>query len=225
MANDSIFRLLLLVYWLIVQYRPLVSTHVEAFFHLNFRLILLSWPLHYKRLVTKRRIHIAFSSTFTILAMELAFAFICFRQEGFLERKECRIDYVLQEIVFLTIPFLLFLIFTVIIITCHCVITLKLIKRAKLFGTSNGDDHSKLMKASWIVSSLYIILYIPSAIISLTHLFVGDSYTWYVLILQDICGLIFFLNNVVNPFIYCLTLKHFREGYTSFLTCGKRSEG
>ena len=196
-----------------------------SFFYLNFRLTLLSWPLHYKRMVTKKRIHIGFSSTFTILAIELAFVFIYFRQEGFIERKDCRIDHILQEIVFLTVPFLLFLIFTVIIITCHCIITLKLIKRAKLFGTSNGDDHSKLMKASWIVSSLYIIFYILSAVMSLTDLFLGGSYAWYVLIVQDICGLIFFLNNVVNPFIYCLTLKNFREGYRSFLTCGKRNEG
>ena len=144
--------------------------------NLNFRLILLSWPLHYKRLVTKRRIHTGFSLTFTIFATKLIFNFTFFHQEGFIERKECRIDYVLQEIAFLTGPFLLFLIFTLVIITCHCIITFKLLKRAKLFGNSNGDDHSKLMRASWIVTSSHIILYIPTAVVSLTTLFITDPY-------------------------------------------------
>ena len=193
--------------------------------NLNFRLILLSWPLHYKSMVTKKRIHIGISSIFTIFATKLILNFIYFRREGFVEEKHCRIDYVLQETAYLTGPFLLFLIFTLVIITSNCIITFKLIKRAQFFGTSNGDDHSKLMRASWIVTSSYTILYIPTAVVSLTDVFVADPYNLYLLILQDIFALIFFFNNVVNPFIYYLILKDFRTGYTTFLTCSKRNEG
>ena len=188
------------------------------------RLILLSWPLHYKRTVTKKRIHVGFLSIFTIFAIPLVFTFIYFRQDGFIEQKDCTIVYVLQEIAFMTVPFLLFLMFSLVIVICHCIVTFKLIKRARLFGTNNADVTSKLMRASFIVSSSYIILYIPSAVISLTDLFIGNSRALYFLILQDICALILFLNNIVNPFIYYVILKDFRAAYISFLTCGKCDE-
>ena len=188
------------------------------------RLILLSWPLHYKRTVTKKRIHVGILSIFTIFANTLAFTFICFRQDGFIEQKDCTIVYVLQELAYMTVPFLIFIIFSFLIVICHCIVTFKLIKRAKLFGTNNADVTSKLMRASWIVSSSYIVLYIPSAVMLLTDLFIADSRTLHVLILQDICALILFLNNIVNPFIYYVILKDFRAAYISFLTCGKRDE-
>ena len=167
----------------------------------------------------------ALSSTFTLLALVLIFAFIYFRQDGYIEKKHCRLDYVLQEIPFMTVPFIYFLLSTVIIVACHCIITFKLFRRAKLFGKSNTDDHSKLMRASWIVTSLYIVSYIPTVVVSLSTFFIGNSCNLYVLISQDICALIFFFNNVVNPFIYFLILKNFRVGYITFLTCGKRNEG
>ena len=166
-----------------------------------------------------------FTSTFTLMAVSLTFVFINHRQNGYIEKKHCRVDYVLQEIAYMAIPFVYFLLSTLIIVACHCIISFKLLRRTKLFGTSNADGYSTLMRASWIVTSLYIILYIPTAEVSLTTLFIGDAYTLYVLIAQDISALIFFFNNVVNPFIYYLILKNFREGYITFLTCNKPNEG
>ena len=78
--------------------------------------------------------------------------------------------------------------------------------------------NSKLTRACLFTLCAYITLYTPTMVVSGIVFFIPEVVAPYLL---DACLLLYFLNNVVNPFIYYTTLKDFREGYKSLLKCGR----
>ena len=44
-------------------------------------------------------------------------------------------------------------------------------------------------------------------------------------ILLDLSYILFYMNNVVNPFVYYVYLKDFKEGYEALLCCKKKRIG
>ena len=82
----------------------------------------------------------------------------------------------------------------------------------------------KMMKALWLVLSSFLVLYLPVVIVPPYFHVTYQLYPEYLLIARDVCTLIVSLNNVINPFLYYVTMKEFRTGYTDLLSCGKGAE-
>ena len=68
----------------------------------------------------------------------------------------------------------------------------------------------------------YILLYTPIVSVTCVRTIIVDSLGD---ILEDIALLFYFSNNFVNPFIYYMTLRDFREGYRRLLLfCVRHSD-
>ena len=65
----------------------------------------------------------------------------------------------------------------------------------------------------------FLILYSPSMILVLVPNFIPKPIPLIVTILIDMSFLLYYLNNVINPFLYFAALSNFRDGYTCLLTC------
>ena len=66
----------------------------------------------------------------------------------------------------------------------------------------------------------YIVLYTPVIAVTCVGTIFGTlngNSIWD--ILEDISLLCYFSNNLVNPFIYYMTLRDFRDGYKRLLFC------
>ena len=74
----------------------------------------------------------------------------------------------------------------------------------------------KVTKAILLTLGAYLLLYFPSVLISSVTFFIGIPHIFIVL---SIGQLLYFMNNLINPFIYYMTLKDFRQGYQNFLLC------
>ena len=151
-------------------------------------------PLHYKIFVTKKRLYIGFWSLFLFRTIHITIAWTFFRQDKFILLKDCRVGYILPKVVCFTGPILTFVITVVIMLVSYTIITYKLTKRNSIFkGASHSDINSKVMRASWYVLCSFLVLYSPSAIVSLVLLLLMQQpYQVYILIAQDVCNLIFF---------------------------------
>ena len=193
--------------------------------HNNFRLILVLKPLHYKLLVTKKRLHAIFLSVFAFFTVELTVGFIFYRQDKFLSANECIALYILQDLAYVVIIMVFFVTISVVMIINYIIITVKLGQRRKEFSTgssSNSNDiNSKVTRACWVALSAFVILYYPSVLLSLATNFMTQPYPVFMQASLDASFLIYYLNNAVNPFIYYATMADFREGYKSLLMCRK----
>ena len=90
----------------------------------------------------------------------------------------------------------------------------------KKFSNVRGCD-SKLNTAFSIFLGVYILTFIPAytsyIIVNLVEVQHSD-------ILIDVTYLIHFITTFVNPLIFCVVLKDFREGYKNILLCKSTSE-
>ena len=77
-----------------------------------------------------------------------------------------------------------------------------------------SQNNVKLTRAIIVTLTAYILLYAPIISVTCARTFIVD-FPWD--ILEDIALLFYFSNNLVNPFIYYMTLRDFREGYMRLL--------
>ena len=113
---------------------------------------------------------------------------------------------------------------------CNCVIIIRSLAKSKknireledsaMFNTASANE--KLSRAIILTVIAYISFYFPVVVVICINLlssipkFIGN-------ILEDISLLFYYCNNLINPFIYCLTLKNFRKGYAAVLLMRKES--
>ena len=173
-------------------------------------------PLHYKVIVTKKRLHRVFLSAFLFFTMKLTAVFIFFRQDKFLLTGECIALYILQDLPYILFILVFFIIVSVIMLTSYVIITVKLSQRNK---EQSNTINSKVTKASWLALSAFVILYYPSLLLSFATNFFAEPYPVFLLVLLDASFLLYYFNNVINPFIYFATLVNFKVGYKALLTC------
>ena len=180
-------------------------------------------PLHYKLLVTKKRLHIAYSSVLIFCSIEIVIGFVFFSQDKFIDVKVCLVTYILQEVAYFVILILMFTCFSIAMLFNYIIITIKLRQRSNLLvtGVNTSNINSKVTRASWLALSAFIILYTPAVILAVVTNFIQQPYPVFLLVLLDISHLMFYLNSVINPFLYYATLKDFKEAYRSLLTCRK----
>ena len=197
----------------------------------NFRLVLVSNPLHYKRVVTKRRLHIFYVGSFCFFSVKSIIAFTFFRRDV-IENVDCITAYVLIDVAYYTGPVFDFIFGTSCLIINYIILAVKLKQRSqkmksltnKAVDTGNNrgvDVNSKLTRANMITLTIFIVLYTPAILLSCILPFLPKNHEKYTDTVMDILLLAFFLNNVINPFIYYLLLRDFKEGYKILITCGK----
>ena len=187
----------------------------------NFRVILVVNPLHYKRLITKRRLHVAFTLAFLFFLTNVTCYFIFLRQERFIVLKECAVLHVLQYIGYLLMTSCSYT-YSILMFLNSIIITVKLRKRKTVAlgsktGTQINDD--KMTHASWMTLKLFLSFVVPSTLLGVVSNFLQEPYPVFYYILLDLSYLLFYMNNVVNPFVYYVFLKDFRDGYQALLCC------
>ena len=141
----------------------------------------------------------------------------------------CIVANIIKDTAYFAVPVLLFGILTLVFVTDYVATIIILQKRTRerehltnTINTSVMDLNSRLTRATMIALGTYVMLYLPGVAITCIDIFV-DSH--YLFIIQDILLILYFCNNIVNPFIYSFTLKDFREGYKKLLQCKKCSTG
>ena len=106
------------------------------------------------------------------------------------------------------------------------VITIKLQKmKSVALGTKNGTQNNdqKLTQATWMALKLFLLFIGPVTFLGAMTPFLEQPYPMSYDVLLDISYLLFYMNNVVNPFAYYVFLKDFKEGYQVMLCCKKNS--
>ena len=186
-------------------------------------MILVMNPLHYKTLVTKKRLHITFNGMFIFLILEFAIGIVLFRHEKYIDMNECLLAYILKDLAYIIMAMVTFVIFICTMLISYIYVTVKLMQRRRQFRAESGsiDINSKVMKACWLALSAFLMMYTPSVLLTLVSNFMVPPYPLYYLVLLDITFLMFFVNNFINPFLYFYTLNDFREGYKNLLACRK----
>ena len=175
-------------------------------------------PLHYKLIVTKRKIHVTYLSSVFIVSAEVTIAFVFFPENKHIEAEECVLTLVIQNIAYLLVSILNLCICIIILLVSYTIITVKLNQRSLKFSTGS-DINSKFTKASWLTVTAFLILYFPAAVMTIITSFLAQPYSTLIKVLLDSTYLIYYFNNVINPFIYYFTLKDFKSGYKLLVQC------
>ena len=120
-------------------------------------------PLHYKRLVTKRRLHTAFLSLFIFFFTNITCFFIFLRKDRFIFLKECVVLYILQDIPYFLLNIYIYICTISMIINC-ITITFKLRRMKDMaVGSKTGkkENENKLTQASWMTFKLFLLFVVP----------------------------------------------------------------
>ena len=181
-------------------------------------------PLHYKRLIIKTKLHTSILLIFIFVTINIVCLFIFLRQDAFIVLKECVIQHVLQTIPYFTHVGLIYACIITMAVNC-IVITIKLQRMKSIaWGTKTGtqDNDHKLTQATWMTLKLFLLCVVPVTFLGVVTLFLQQPYPMFYNILLDLSYLLFYMNNVVNPFVYYVFLKDYKEGYQAMLCCKKK---
>ena len=188
------------------------------------RVVLVVNPLYYKRLITKKRFHAAFILTFLMYTVELIFMYIFFRRERLTFLNACTYHVLQDTSLFLNVS-VVYVFVASIIVNC-IIITMKLRKMKNVaMGSKTGhqeNDH-KLIQVSWMTLNLFLLFVLPTTLLNIVPYFAPHPLPLVYHILIDISYLLFYMNNVINPFVYYIYLNNFREGFQSMLCCKMNS--
>ena len=134
---------------------------------------------------------------------------------------------ILKKTAYLAMPVLFFSLESIFMFVNYVIIICKL-TRSKISvsdatsGTSVKIPRNNVKLTRTIIMTLtaYILFFLP--IVTVTS--IGTIFGAFTVgslwgILEDIALLFYFSNNLVNPFIYYMTLRDFREGYKRLLFC------
>ena len=192
--------------------------HFIAF---TFRLAMVKRPSYYKNTITKVRLHIAHVISCSFLTIEIAGVFILFRND-LKDIEMCNTPTILHPAVLYTLFLLNFVLVTLLMSANTIWVTVALTTRKRnincIFNSNETD--LKLTRTMLIILCVYIRLYSPTVVLVFIMNVVEKKHN---LIAADVCFLLFFTANVVNPFIYYATLKDFKQAYKNILLC-RRSE-
>ena len=183
----------------------------------------MSNPLHYKRIITKNRIRKTYAVATLFSLIELVIGFTFFRQDQFIRSRECAMQFVLHPSAFI-IRTMVFVVCTVAMLISYIILSVKLRGNTMASKDSARNNHFKLTYASWLTLTFFLLLYLPSSLLAVATNFLEEPYPLYILVSLDISYLLYYMNNVVNPFIYYAVLKDFREGYKRLLCCESKKE-
>ena len=151
--------------------------------------------------------------------MEMGGAFLFLRKDFSQSQTICETANVLHNTGLYTIILLNCTLAAVTMIISFILVVVKLQKKTITFNSEMQNaryNYSKVNKSLLITLVVYISLIIPVIVSFCIKIFVdiGEMLT-----LVNVLMLLFFMNNAINPFIYYLTLKEFKQGYKNLLFC------
>ncbi len=188
-------------------------------------MILISKPLHYKRLITKNKIHKSYCFSFCVWSIEFLFVNVFFQKDTW-DKNWCFVSNNLQKIPFIFLYILNFMIFTTTLIVSYSIVTVKLYRRSRssVTGAGTSDLNAKVTKVAWLAVSAFLVFYLPILAALAVSLLIPKPYPVSLVISSDVTYFTWlYLNNLINPFLYFATLKDFREGYKKLLGCGNNN--
>ena len=191
---------------------------------ISFRLILMKRPLHYKRSITKSRLHLALTAMCVLSTVKIGAGY-------YLCRKDIKQTDIRSNVPDINGLFTIFLInfglMSIVMTVSFTWTTFQLLRRKRkkyIFGSKLPDvlrSDSKFTTALSISFGIYLLTFVPAFastfIIRIVEVPHSDIFI-------DVSFLIHFINTFVNPFIYFVMLKDFREGYKNLLLCKNRVE-
>ena len=191
----------------------------------SFRLIFVKRPLHYKKSITKSRIHLALTAACVLTILETVFAYYFFRKD--IKQSDIRNNAFNHKGLYSV--YLINMGLTTGVITVSFIwTTVHLLWRKRknkyMFDSRLSDTQessSKVTTALTIALGVFIMTFIPAYTCAFGIRIVEVPHQD---ILIDASFLIHFINTFVNPFIYFVILKDFRKRYKSLLLCKKTVE-
>ena len=191
----------------------------------SFRLIFVKRPLHYKKSITKSKIHLVLTVTCILSILEIAGAYYFFRKD--IKQRDIRNNAFSNKGIY-SVLLINFGLTTGVITVSLIWTTVHLLWRKRknkyIFDSRLSDTQessSKVTTALCIVLGVFILTFVPAYTCAFGIRIVEVPYKD---VLIDVSFLIHFINTFVNPFIYFVMLKDFREGYKNILLCKKTVE-
>ena len=88
--------------------------------------------------------------------------------------------------------------------------------------TGKQENENKQTQASWMTLKLFLLFVVPVTFLGMVESFLQQPYLFYNILL-DISYLLYYMKNVVNPFVYYIILRDFNEGFRNILCCNSRN--
>ena len=179
-------------------------------------------PLHYKRMITRRKLHVSYAVMSCFVVVHTVAAVIFLRND-FKPSQMCVTTNVLNNAALYSMVLFYFGIVASVMTMSYVLIVVELRNRKrkmKEFRNNTvpnaADMDSKVTRAIIITLGTYMASCIPSTVATCLVLFVEIP---YMVIILDVTVSCIFINTIVNPFIYYKKLKDFRQGYRNILLC------
>ena len=179
--------------------------------------------------MAKRRINAIYLAFFLTYTGTGSTVFLFCRQD-FSKQHRCRMYTVLMKTAYFAAPILLFSTGSLLMFFNYVITIYKLSQNSKPIKDGRNTkieklpkNNVKLTRAIVMTLTAYIVLYMPVIAVTCVGTIFGTfngNFIWD--ILEDISLLCYFSNNLVNPFIYYMTLRDFRDGYRRLLFCCMR---
>lgn len=190
------------------------------------RLLLVWKPLHYKLMVTKRKLHLTVISIFFIFFLETVLSTLLFHQPYSVWRDYCSSSLILKPLAYYCIIILNYVVLNVIMTVSFFILVKMWRKKAQMSQNSEGSIETKssemiqkLTKATATTLGVYILLQASATVLEFVGSFVSYRDNGHGQMIADYVYIVFYLNNAINPVIYYFTLNDFREGYRRFCLC------
>ena len=165
---------------------------------------------------------------FSFSSVKSVIAFTFFRRD-FKRSDDCITANVLKPSAYYAVIILDYAFATVCLVVNYFILAAKLKKSSRnmksltnsTINKDRVDVNTKLTRVNMITLGIFLALYMPGILLSCVVPFLPKNHEKYTAVIMNYLLLMFFLNNVINPFIYYFVLGNFREGYKTLLTCGR----
>ena len=174
-------------------------------------------PLHYKRSITGSRLHVILAGLCVLTITEFGAAFYIYRKDTNLSAVRTTAN-VFRNNGLYSIFLVNFGLFTLVKAISFIWISVVLYKDNRI---KSLDPDFKVTKALSFALGVHLCLYVPAVSCAFVERYVNIP---HMIIVTDVCLLLFFMNTIVNPFIYFITMEDFRQGYKKFLLCKNTNE-
>ena len=154
---------------------------------------------------------------------------LMFSRNKFRGNTDCTAAHVLGVVPYHIIITTNYVIFTVIIVIKYTILVIKLHQRKKQLRYVINRDPSKIhdvtdkvTRATFLSLGAYIVLILPTILVNGLVALIRNPY--HAELVTDAAFIIYFMNNMINPFIYFCTLRDFKDGYQqlSMFKCAGR---
>ncbi len=120
-----------------------------------------------------------------------------------------------------------FVVFAVTLVVSYVIVTVKLYQRSKspVTGGSSFEINMKMTRVAWLAVTMFLIFYAPQvAAMTLSQFLLQTQHMVFDMFSDVSYFTWFYLNNLVNPFLYFAILNDFRDGYKKLLRCSNISD-